>query len=371
MKITIVQGAFLPVPPLRGGAVERVWYGLGRAFAAKGHEVVHISRRFAELPNNQIDGGVRYQRILGYDAPPELWKLKLRDLRYSLRARRILPKSDVIVTHTFWLPILLKNSKCGRVCVNVQRYPKGQMRFYRHVARLQAVSNATKDAIIEQYPAGKHLVRVLPNHLDDSWFAPIESSVRDLNRILFVGRVHPEKGIDLLLKAFAKVGQGGENARLTIVGPWDAKAGGGGDAYYRSLNVLASNEGVKVEWKGPIYDLDNLIREYDQSSVFVYPSLADRGETFGVAPLEAMARGCRTVLSDLPCFQDFSQDGANCIVFSRHGNPVQNLADAIEKALGPHESDVMRRSAIDSARRFHLDHVSDMYLEDFRELCAS
>ena len=43
MKITIVLGAFFPVPPIMGGAVEKVWFALGQEFARRGHEVVQIS----------------------------------------------------------------------------------------------------------------------------------------------------------------------------------------------------------------------------------------------------------------------------------------------------------------------------------------
>jgi hypothetical protein len=37
MRITIVQGAFLPVPPVLGGAVEKIWFALGKEFASRGH----------------------------------------------------------------------------------------------------------------------------------------------------------------------------------------------------------------------------------------------------------------------------------------------------------------------------------------------
>lgn len=45
MRITVVQGPFLPVPPLRGGAIEKVMSGLGETWARQGHAVTHISRR--------------------------------------------------------------------------------------------------------------------------------------------------------------------------------------------------------------------------------------------------------------------------------------------------------------------------------------
>ena len=55
MKITIVQGAFLPVPPLLGGAVEKCWQALGQEFARRGHQVTHVSRAYGDLPARETD----------------------------------------------------------------------------------------------------------------------------------------------------------------------------------------------------------------------------------------------------------------------------------------------------------------------------
>ena len=53
MKITILQGAFFPVPAIQGGAIEKAWEVLGQAFVAAGHNVTHISKRHPELPDNE------------------------------------------------------------------------------------------------------------------------------------------------------------------------------------------------------------------------------------------------------------------------------------------------------------------------------
>ena len=58
MKITILQGAFLPVPAIRGGAIEKAWQVLGEAFAKAGHEVTHISRLCDGLPEQESIEGV-------------------------------------------------------------------------------------------------------------------------------------------------------------------------------------------------------------------------------------------------------------------------------------------------------------------------
>ena len=68
MKITILQGAFLPVPTLRGGAIEKAWQALGEAFVRAGHEVIHISRLCDGLPEVEELNGVNHLRIRGAES---------------------------------------------------------------------------------------------------------------------------------------------------------------------------------------------------------------------------------------------------------------------------------------------------------------
>src|SRR5207253_8522157 len=138
MKITIVLGAFFPVPPVMGGAVEKVWFALSQEFARRGHEVVLVSRALPELPRSETRAGVKHLRLRGFDMPRSLVWLKFLDLLYSFNTMSVLPEADILVTNTFWLPILIRNLRRGKIYVQVARYPKGQMRFYRRAARLQA-----------------------------------------------------------------------------------------------------------------------------------------------------------------------------------------------------------------------------------------
>ena len=162
MKITIVLGAFFPVPPVMGGAVEKVWFALAQEFARRGHEVVQVSRAVPRFPAKETIGGVKHLRLRGFDAPRSLIWLKVLDLLYSIRTMSILPKADIIVTNTFWLPLLLRNSKRGRVYVHVARYPKGQTRFYGKAARLQAPSHAVARAVMDEAPKLASRVSVIP-----------------------------------------------------------------------------------------------------------------------------------------------------------------------------------------------------------------
>jgi glycosyltransferase involved in cell wall biosynthesis len=372
MKITIVQGAFLPVPPLRGGAVEKIWFALGKEFVRRGHEVTHISRRFAGLPRTEVIEGVRHIRAGGFDTPRRLVILKLLDLFYSLRVRLLLPPADIVVTHTFWLPMLIRSQRVGKLYVHVQRYPKWQMRFYSHAARLQTVSSHIQRAIIARVPKSVQIVKCIPNPLPESIpeLSPAGLIGRE-KRLLFVGRVHPEKGIELLLRAIGRIPSSVfEDWKLLVVGPWEESAGGGGERYIEALRGISSEFAERIGWVGPIFDSVELSRFYQNASLFVYPSLAELGEASPVAPLEAMANGCPPLVSDLACFRDFITADTNGFVFDhRIGDPVETLARRLESLMGePQRLAEVGEAASLKAREFSLERIATLYLDDFESL---
>lgn len=374
MRITIVQGAFLPVPALMGGAIEKVHHALGREFARNGHSVTHISRQHNDLPNREEVDGVEYLRIPGYDAPRSMLAMKWKDLCFSLGVLKHLPKADILVTNTFWLPILVRSRKFGVLYPVVQRFPKGQMRLYRHAGRLQTVSRAVADAIIEQAPMCREIVKVVPNPLPENWSITEESPLTKRERsILYVGRVHPEKGLELLLEAFQRLVEAGVSGwKLVIVGPAEFRFGGGGTEYLTALQTRFQAIGGSVEWVGPIFDNEALKQYYDRSMLFVYPSLAEKGETFGLAPLEAMARGCVPIVSDLACFRDFIEPNVNGYVFDhRTDQRAQNLANTIREVTVSLENlYTTQQNSLETATRFTIPKVAKLFLDDFQELLA-
>jgi glycosyltransferase involved in cell wall biosynthesis len=371
MKITIVLGAFLPVPPIMGGAVEKVWFALAREFARRGHEVVQISRAVSPFPREETTDGVKHLRVHGFDTPRSLLWLKFLDLLYSLRTMSILPKSDILVTNTFWLPLLLRNQSRGRVYVHVARYPKGQMRFYSTAARLQAPSHAVARAIAAEAPKLAQKIAVIAYPAQGSTIdrtVPPSLSERE-KIILFVGRVHPEKGVHLLVDAFA---QGAHtvfaNWTLMIVGPTEEKHGGGGDPYLVDLKRSAKD--LEIVFHGPIFDQAALEQTFRAARLFVYPSMAERGESFGLAPLEAMAHGCAVMVSDLACFHDFIRDAETGFIFDhRSGNPAESLRAKVANAIV--DPTLLPRVAAAGYRKsaeYSLPNAADQFLNDFNSL---
>ncbi|MEY2600811.1 MAG: hypothetical protein QOJ36_130 [Verrucomicrobiota bacterium] len=369
MKITIVLGAFFPVPPTMGGGVEKVWFTLAPEFAGRGHDVLMVSRKLPGLPREETINGVKHLRVDGFDAPRLLVWLKFLDLIYSLRTMSILPRSDIIVTNTFWLPILLRGSRRGKVYAHAGRYPKGQMRFYGSAARLQAPSHPIARAIVTEAPRLAHKVAVIPYPVTRSTItgSPPVISGRD-KIILFVGRVHPEKGVHVLVDAFVSGARAAfADWKLMIVGPTQTKLGGGGEAYSTSLQRAAEKAEGRISFAGPIFDATELPSAFRNARLFIYPSLAERGESFGLAPLEAMAHGCAVLVSNLDCFRDFIRDGETGFIFDHRAHPIaETLRDKIDNIISD-ETLLVRAAAAgyEKSVEYSPERVAEQFLKDF------
>jgi glycosyltransferase involved in cell wall biosynthesis len=373
MKITIVTGAFLPVPPIMGGAVEKAWFALAREFASRGHEVVLISRKRPQLPGEEVTDGIRHIRVRGFDTPRSLLWLKFLDLLYSLRALSVLPESEVIVTNTFWLPILIWQAKT-KIYVHVGRFPKGQMRFYSRAARLQAPSHAVAEAIKTEAPQLSSKVAVIAYPLPEKRADNPPPIAQRAKTILFVGRIHPEKGVHLLVEAFAnKARTVFADWTLMIVGPDAEKYGGGGEAYVRLLKSTAQSVVDKVIFRGAVFDPTVLENELCSVRLFVYPSLAEKGEAFGLAPLEAMAQGCAVLVSNLDCFRDFVREGETGFAFDhRAANPADVLGQKLEQLIVDQALlDRVAEAGYRQSAEYSVERVADQFLADFDSLIGT
>lgn len=366
MKITILQGAFLPVPPLRGGAIEKAWQALGEAFVRAGHEVTHISRLCDMLPSKEEIQGVQHLRIKGEDSCKNSTILKFREFSYVWRARKILPAADILITHAFWAPLLLNPKKYGKIYVHVGRYPKGQMRFYTKVARFQAPSRVVANAISKELPDRDDRVLTIPYPLPFSadQCVPIEHRPK---RVLYTGRIHPEKGVLELVRAWRKLPDEVQKEwSLRLVGPWREEQGGAGKVF---LEKIKSEANHKIEIKEPVFEEKDLIKQYQKARIFVYPSQAKMGETFGLAVLEAMSCGCVPLVSSLECFSDFIEDGVNGIRIKADTKSFENsLLDELRGLLNSTEVGQLSEQALQTVEAYEVEKVAVQYLMDFENL---
>jgi len=161
-------------------------------------------------------------------------------------------------------------------------------RNLRHAACLHALSGEEASALREF--GLKNPIAVLPNGVNVAWAAqtPDSQSFRARHRIppdarvlLFLSRLHPKKGLDLLFHAMAAEG---------AVRDWILLAAGSGKpAFERELAALAASLGIadSIRFVGHLSDPERR-QAFGAAQAFVLPS---RSEGFPMAVLEALACG--------------------------------------------------------------------------------
>lgn len=370
MKITILHGAFFPVPALRGGAIGKAWDGLGQGFSSKGHKVTHISRKYDGLPEEERNGNVRHLRVGGFNSVNNALFLKFKELLYVFRAQKVLPQADILVTHAFWAPLLLHKVKFGKIYVHVGRYPKGQLKYYKKASCFQVPTKAIGSAVKKEIATSRQKISVLPYPLN--WKADSESGYlkRDL-KIFYLGRIHPEKGVAELIQAFNLVPPNiRKNWKLSIRGPWQTGQGGGGKKFINQLRKMISECSAFIELLDPVFSESELKNELKTARIFAYPSLAEKGETFGLSVLEAMSCGCIPIVSALECFKDLVENNKNGYVFDHKSkHPDDSLMSILSKAIQSENHNItLSKACLIKAKNFELEKVSASYLDDFFKL---
>lgn len=369
------MGFFLPVPPALGGATEKIWYRLAREFAARGHDVTIVSRRWQDWAHRENEGRLTHFRLPGANHHRRLAVNLLLDFLWCLRVWRQLPAADITVSHPIALPALLGRFRrqAGKLVVVSGRSPRGQYRWYGHADAIVATSSAVSRRIVTENSALAPRILIRGNPIDCGVFAAPRQPPESLITIGFVGRLHRDKGLELLAGAIERLAGTPARGRFRVLlcGPATIREGGSGPEFLRQIeHRLQSAVGAaQVEILAPEYAADALARVYARIDVFCYPSI-DPGETFGVAVAEAMAAGCATVVSALPCFQDFVRPGANAVVFDhRDPAPVDRLGEALGSLI---TNDPLRRSlSVQGTRdvqRYDYATFADTLLQDFEQL---
>jgi glycosyltransferase involved in cell wall biosynthesis len=297
----------------------------------------------------------------------------VKDFFYSWGAAWRVPRADILITNAFFLPVVQRAFlfKRQNLHVGVHRFPKKQMGLYLNAKRLAAVSGPVAKAIVEQTPRAARLVKVFSNPIDVHTMVP-PAVPRDYSEgaktLIYTGRMTEEKGIHLLIAAYRLAVAKHPELRLRLVGPWKASQGGGGEAYMAALKKLAGD--TAVEFVEPVFDLRLLAEELQRAHYYAYPSLAERGESFGVAPLEAMATGLVPILSSLEVFKDYAVDGENALFFDhRTDGAAMNLCAAICRSVEQREENARRSlAAVRRAQDFSYENVASVYLADFEEI---
>jgi phosphatidylinositol alpha-mannosyltransferase len=195
-----------------------------------------------------------------------------------------------------------------------------------------AVSEAARTTLVEHIGGDAVLI---PNGVATRRFRkadPLPGWPGSGGAIGFLGRIdEPRKGLQVLLKAFEKLGTERPGLRVLVAGPGDAA-----EAVHK-LPVALRDRVVLL----------GAIRDEDKASVLhsvdVFCSPNTGGESFGIVTAEAMAAGAPIVASDIEAFQQVLRGGEAGELFAT-GDPA-DLARAVSRLL----DDPERRASLSAA----------------------
>jgi glycosyltransferase involved in cell wall biosynthesis len=153
-------------------------------------------------------------------------------------------------------------------------------------------------------------------HLREAFYRA-HPALRDQRLILFLGRIHPKKGCDLLLQAFAAARDLTPPAHLVMAGP-------DGGEWVPTLTALAAELGIasRVTWTGMLQG-DEKWGAFYASDAFVLPS---HQENFGIAVAEALGCGLPALISDkVNIWREVEAEGAGFVAPDSVEGTLANL----------------------------------------------
>jgi len=315
-EIVHVNHSFYPVI----GGMEKVIYELAtRQF--KRHRVKVITSD--KVPNQEAELPIRRIKSIRFFGMP--------DLTYPLESISN-EKSDLFHFHSqnsLFSTKLIKQVKGKKVFTvmamnSLRNHPNPAIRtmaFLYHKMTVKAINQA--DVIIaknlgdaiEVKNLGKEPI-IIPDGVDE-FLLDSPPTKREEGYVLYLGRLHPIKGIDLLLRASRKI-----KGRILIAGPGNINKY---KEIARELNVLE-----KCDFMGYVDDKKK-IELLDGASVVVIPSVSDYAEAFSITLSEAWSREKTVVASSVGSLKYRIKHGVNGLLVPPDNEDA--LANAVNEVL--------------------------------------
>lgn len=198
-------------------------------------------------------------------------------------------------------------------------------RIIYNAKRIIASSKIESQYYKKVYPKlNEKIIARLPNPVNIPKTPPEGSfrkkwGLKDDQIVLYLGRIHERKGLDLLVRAFNQIKD--DKLKLVIAGP--------DDHYLKRLKELISDLGLgdRIILTGPLYGLEKFEVLVD-ADVFVLPSSSEY-ESFGMAAAEAIACGTPVVVTSNCGVSEWIDSTAGLIVEAGE----KSIKDAITKIL--------------------------------------
>lgn len=382
MRIVMILGHFCASGPV--GGAERQLHKLAKVLMTRGLDVRIVTGWWSrEEPRTEVLDGIPVHRVFSFWNMGGIKGLRkfgtysymLSLVAYLLRCRETY---DIIHVHSMGSSAfagtlagrILNKKTVSRVMASGEWSDLKLMRdnvfvwgtrymlplVCRYCSRVVALNQETVEELQKAGFAPEQVVRI-PNGVvvTNDWKTTYR--LHTPAHLVFVGRMQPQKGLDILLQALARL------KALHLAVDWTLTVFGDGlcRAEYESL---ANNLGIaeQVQFKGQIPDVPARLLTTD---LFILPS---RAEGMSNALLEAMAAGMPCIATCIAGNTDLIEDGVNGLLVPP-GDP-EALAGALASLL---DSQTLREKLALGARKticqyYTIESVADRYVNLYQNL---
>ena len=247
----------------------------------------------------------------------------------------------------------------------------GEYEVLRLADKIVAATPAEQAQLQWLYRAETEKIVIIPPGVDVSHFYPIpDDEAKEFigiqpceNLCLFVGRIEPLKGIDILIDALAILRQQGMEMCLSIIGGDPNGGEGGTNVEMARLQAIREKAGMQdfVAFLGK-RNQDTLPYYYSAAEAVVVPS---HYESFGMVALEAMACGTPVVASQVGGLAFLVQD--NITGFTVPVDEPAALAEKLEILMTDHDlRQRMGAQAAEFAKEYAWEKIATRILKEYK-----
>ena len=372
MNILQISKYFYPAVSFGGPVIST--YSLSKYLVSRGHKVVVYTTDASDISSNAkiarkhqiIDGIEVYYfpniaKIYDVFISPGIIQALRKNLKYfdvaHLHEYRTFQNFAFYNVNKNRVPYVL--SCHGEYTYRTESWDWSVLRrIYEAGFGQKLVNNASKLHALSEFEVNQYLasgirrekIEIIPNGVNPQDFLDISLTsffrktygLNEEKIVLYLGRLHKEKGIDTLVRSFALLSKKMEAVKLVIAGP--------DDDFLSSLKGIVDELNLidKVIFTGSL-NRKQVLAAYNCANVVVYASFH---EGFGIVPLEAAIMGRPVVVSDVPAM-DFVKKG-NFGLIVKYGN-VSQLSEALERLLTNLE---LSREMGENGKKFASEHYS-------------
>ncbi|CAM4011546.1 glycosyltransferase family 4 protein [Bordetella tumulicola] len=357
---------------LHGGGAERVAADLSAQWAQSGWQVSLVTQADAQDDAYALHPAVQ-RKILhtagGGGGLRGIWA-NVRRVRALRRVLRDFQPDIVLgmMTTASVLAVMAARGLPCKVIATEHTHPPSQTLSglwqrlrrvtYPHAASVVALTRGTADWLAQHVPGCKLAVIPNPVHWPLSRAEPVQMPppAEGRRRLLAVGRLHPDKGFDLLIQAFASVAGQHPDWDLIILGEGTERA---------RLQAQADAAGLQARVAMP-GRVGNVGDWYESADLYV---LTSRFEGLSNTLLESLASGLAAVCFDCDTGpREVVREGIDGVLVRPNGD-VPAMAAALTKLMSDDAArQALARHAIEARERFSIQRVLGLWQQLFDDV---